>query len=41
MAAMRKFKNIIGREYGFGEDEAISMKNILRRLGHYTTPITG
>ena len=41
MAAMRKFKNIIGREYGFGEDEAISMKNILRRLGHYTTPDYG
>ena len=41
MAAMRKFKNIIGREYGFGEDETLSMKNILRQLGHYETPDYG
>ena len=41
MAAMPKLRNIIGREYGIGEDDTLSMKNVLRRLGHYETPEYG
>ena len=41
MAAMPKLRNIIGREYGIGEDDTLSMKGVLRQLGHYETPDYG
>ena len=41
MALIPKLKSTIGRNYGVEADDTLSMKNIMRRLGHYETPDYG
>ncbi len=41
MALIPKLKNTIGRNYGVEADDTLTMKNVLKRLGHYKTPDYG
>ena len=41
MALIPKLKNTIGRNYSVGEYDTLTMKNILKKLGHYKTPDYG
>ena len=41
MALIPKLKNTIGRNYSVEENDTLTMKNVLKRLGHYETPDYG
>ena len=41
MALIPKLKSTIGRNYGVEKDDTLTMKNVLKKLGHYATPNYG
>ena len=41
MAVIPKLKSTIGRNYSVEEDDTLTMKNVLKKLGYYETPNYG